>query len=368
MPLTAKQQRALGKVTGPRRASMLRGFEQQQPRPRPQPSRRRPNPPRAIRSSGAIGAARGGKLHAGHLFDPRDGRLVPVVHDEGPAFPITGIATHAFGNDATNNRMYCITNPGVSGSIILEAVASATPSFSVSTIPVMSAAPSAGGPTSARPMKIGFSLVNSALPLNTGGRVYVLKTNQRITSPDPAFTSNTQAELQAMMDTIRDHPDTKLYSAVDFTRPKHFYSAPRDFTSYHDYLPFLGSISTTSLGTAATTASIPTAGESGGNFGMEALWVVVDATSAAQTWTLRARAAYYARFPVETVAGQAQRPVPTTSATALNQAKHVAEVAGDIGLGAMMLKGAKTFAGRLGSLVGESGLAAEAESLAPLLI
>jgi hypothetical protein len=58
---------------------------------------------------------------------------------------------------------------------------------------------------------------------------------------------------------------------------------------------------------------------------MSSIWVIMEAPSVAQAYTLQFSGSWYTRWPLDTVPGQSMRPVPTAPASAINAARDAAE-------------------------------------------
>jgi len=225
----------------------------------------------------------------------------------------------------SSRKLYAITNNGISGSVMCYLHNTATPFTSVYTVPTLSAAASAGGPTAARAMKASLTMVNDTQRLNQGGKVYTLVANQRLRIPAPASTM-TQAEWNTLMDEIIAHPHTRAHSGADFVTPKTLVCHPSNIPDYTDFKEFEGTSTVDGFWAGISTAPSPGPVLGGVNKRpMSTIFVVFEPPAVDQTYTVTARASWYTRWPLDTIMGQSMKPIPTAPLSTINGAQDQAE-------------------------------------------
>jgi hypothetical protein len=256
-----------------------------------------------------------------HTLSPHNGALVPTVLRSGEAFPYRGMVrnnlTHAVG-DVT---IVAITNTGGSGSVMgVLTVSGGVVSRFVFTIPTLAASDDAGGPTSGRAMKAGVSLVNTTQLLNRGGRIFTLHANQRIrlTAAPSAFTV---ADHTALDQTIKAFPSTREHDGAEFGRPSELSTTVVDHPAYETFSEWRGTdtidefFSTFAIWPGSIPDSRP----------MSTVLISFQPPAVTQTYTITARATFYTRWPLDTIVGQAQTPIPTAPASLINSMHTVAD-------------------------------------------
>ncbi len=287
---------------------MARNAKTPQPKRRPQqkkatnqPPRR--NPPKTHRRPQGTPP---------HLLSPLTRALVPTLAFQGEAFPYTGMIRQEVSPPTTNKMIIIVTNPGVSGTCMMQlrwdATATSTNLIGVKeayTIPTLTLADDAGGPTSLRAMKAGLTIVNRTPLLNRGGPVYTLNLNQRIRAAKPPSTM-TVADAEALFATLSGHPDAKSLDAVDFGKARHMYSHVVDDPAYNNFDLNRGTITADEFFTHLAV----TTGTGVNDRPMSTLVFLLDRCSVAQTFQFSAHASYYSRWPLDTIPGQSNRKIP----------------------------------------------------------
>jgi hypothetical protein len=124
----------------------------------------------------------------------------------------------------------------------------------------------------------------------------------------------TQAEWISFRDTILAHPERKAHSATEFSSPKTFVCHPMDQVDFQDFKTWEGSVDADTMG--GTWAVWPSSTPQ--RRPMSTLFIFVAGPSVAQSYTFSARAAFYLRYPLDSVPGQAMRPIPTGSISTIN--------------------------------------------------
>jgi len=250
------------------------------------------------------------------MMDANNPALIPTVLSQGNAFPITGVVRHELALTANDTLIYCVTNTGRSGTVAVRLHNNGTTSYTgLFTVPLLATADDVGGPTSGRAMKCTIEAVNVTAPLSMGGRVYVLNAHQRITLPaDP--TLMTVAQQTTLIDSIKAHPDCLSYAGTDFIKPFKMHSDVVDHDTYTGYGEWKGTDTVaTFLQHAAIWPGVDPLARP-----MSAMWVVFQRPAATQDYTVSFKASYYTRWPLNTVPGTRQTPVPTAPASVVNAA------------------------------------------------
>lgn len=256
----------------------------------------------------------------GDIFDPRSAVLIPSIVSEGSAFPISGATVKNLTIGTTQRLLLAVTNNGVSGSVMCYVNNATTPGYEVSTIPLLAAADTAGGPTSGRAMKGGVTVVNRTQALYMGGQVAVLNSSQRVSLP-AAPASMTGAQWDTFMDTIVAHPKTRIYNGGDFKKPKTFITHPLDQTDYLHYQGWHGTFTFNEFWQHISVWS----GVNPESRPMSTIFMVFEAAPENNSYEFKTRASFYTRWPLASVPGQAHRPVPTATAAQINASRDHAE-------------------------------------------
>lgn len=198
--------------------------------------------------------------------------------------------------------------------------ASASPSSAVYTIPLLAASDNTGGPTSGRAMKGGVTFVNRTQLLDQGGQVTILSCTQRVRVPQ-APSLMTQAEWNTFMDSLVAHPAARIFSGTDFRKSKTLITHPLDSTDYLRYDGWHGTLTLDEF--FAHVAIWP--GQTPLPRPMSTIFVVFESPSTTNTYEFKTRGHFYTRWALDTVPGQAQKPVPTAPAKLINMLRDHAE-------------------------------------------
>ncbi len=331
MPLTQKQRAAVDRAPARDKDRLARVFASQNARaqPRQNGGGRAAQPkaqskPSAPKQQASAAPQRSSKP-SGSIFSTLDKRSVPTTHSEGPAVPVVTKRNTAETTSASVSKLYCITNTGHSatiGAYLTSGGASGGYSGNF-----LTGSATAGGPTSGRAMKAGVLLQNVTKALDVGGRVFVLVTDRRLEFP-AAPSVATGANIQAIIDDVKAHPDTRCFGGSAFVKEgKEFFVSPRDDTDYHNYTGWEGTdtldnfFSHCAVWPGATTSMYP----------MTSIWIVLDPVATTNDYQLSLRAHYYVRFPLDQVASTLSRPVPRTSPDLLHRAAQAAQTIGVLG-------------------------------------
>lgn len=261
------------------------------------------------------------RSHMGHIMSPIVPSLVPSLAFQGEAFPISGIVRLDLTVPDTDRVLIFVTNTGVSGTIMQRLQwnssaggATAIDAKQVYTIPTLTAGDTAGGPTSMRAMKCGLSVTCRTPMLERGGLVYVLNTSQRLRAvalpdADGATPGLNRGQADGFFNGIVAHPHTRALDWSDFGKPRHMYGHVVDDPRYNDFDENKGTITNNNffqhiaLGGNSVPLDRP----------MSTIIIAIDRPSKQQTALFTAMASFYSRWPLDTVAGQNQRKIPTTS-------------------------------------------------------
>lgn len=245
---------------------------------------------------------------------------MPAPVAEGEAFPVFGMAR--LDINLSNRHLLIFSNVGDSAGVGAYINPTAAPyAGGIMNIATMTSSATAGGPTSARAMKFGVSLLNSTPSLSRGGRVYVLNANQRFLLAASPSTM-TEAQWDAVSDMVKAHPKVQTFSGSDFASEKTFVSFPTNDADYRCYRHWGGTDTASSFLTHLSTYS---GASTDYPRPMSTIFVVIDEPASAQNWSIFCRSAYYSRWPLNSVLGQSNVPVPTAPLDALNAAGRIAE-------------------------------------------
>jgi len=249
-------------------------------------------------------------------MSPRVQSLVPVAEVAGDAFPVTGLTRSNISATLTYRTLVAVTNTGVAGTVmsIWQVPATAAPIFSTFTVPSVSGSGGGETITAGRAMKAGLSLVNTTQLLNRGGRVFYLNSTARLFLPN-SLSGMSNGNLLGVMDAICSHPKCQAYDGTDFSKPLEFAAEVVDTTAYHQFNSWEGSETSDEFWTHIST--YPGSAET--TRPMSALFIVIDSTSVQQTYTATAYGSWYTRWPVESILGQAQRPIPVAPQAVVNK-------------------------------------------------
>lgn len=336
---------------------------------------------------------RGGSAHGvPNYMDPMCPLPVPAVMSNGRALPHTGLVSDDFVVHA-NRKILLVTNAGESGTVALlievtnEGRAMGSPVMY--TIPTMAQGDADGGPSAARAMKLGVTVINCSNALKRGGRVTYLNSSQRLPALgfDMPFAGVSYWHLgnyQALVDGVKSSPYRRRITADDLIEPKQLIAYPVDTISYNEFKSFKGSLPNEHITMPAATVDGVNYGEhtrthtgfldyvcvhSPGNpevapRPMSTIAYIFEPTSEPQDYSLTIRASYFTRWPLTSVPGQSMRPTPTAPVAHLNHAHNKAEATANdlvhVGMGALAAHLAPKAGGALRSAAGRLGSVASA--------
>jgi hypothetical protein len=332
---------ANGPRAAPRRAAPMRPWVNHQgprrrpaarPAARPQAAGRRMQPsqsapPRRITTATRFTQPKPGYVMASMSTLKDD--LIPVARTAGTAVPLTGLTRHTVPvlsvavphpNDE-RDQILVISNTGRSGTIMAHISHEKSPStgntsdrITMHTIPMLSEKAATGGPTGARAMKAGVSLINTTPSLYRGGLVFVLNTDQRMALPHlPGQLSITH--IDEWLATIKAHPDTIAYSAEHFKEAKEFHCGVVDSTTYEAFQPFNGTYTSDEFFSHIIS---PADGGDSSSFSnqrpMSSIYIVFERSVQVQSYMASARASFYTRWPLDSLGGALASDIPVASA------------------------------------------------------
>jgi len=221
-------------------------------------------------------------------------------------------------NSTTRTLIFC-TNVGSSGTAIFSvqytaAGGAAGGVFNINGAPLLNASDIAGGPTSMRAMKCGLSLVNRTQVLNRGGPIYFLNCGQRLLVEGAPFTM-TSTQWNNVFDNIVSHPSVRPMDLADFGVPRCSHSHVVDQPAYNDFGENDGTLTVDQFCAhiMVWSGSTPTPRP------MSTLIYAIDTVTTNQSLLFSATVDYYTRWPLNTVAGQAQKPIPVVDQKVANR-------------------------------------------------
>lgn len=253
--------------------------------------------------------------HGNHEFHPNHPLNVPTLTHSGSAVPHPDVARLDIQVDPGVRMLVFCTNVGSSGTLAWVMRWSPTTVFTNQPYcpQILTANGITGGPTAIRAMKASAMVLNSTQLLNRGGRVYTLNTDQRLLLPGLPSTY-TAGNCDTIFDSIVQHPHTQPWDGTDFGVPRTHCATVVDTPSYERFEENDGQLSidqfATHIGQWTGSAHKPRP--------MSTLVLALESPSAAQVYTLAWHGKWYTRWPLSTVAGRLQTPIPTASAQQLN--------------------------------------------------
>lgn len=273
----------------------------------------------------------------GCAYDPSVPVDIPTSLYEGEAVPVSIKGQGSYltvAGGVSTDLILCAHNCGRGANVYWFINNAVAPFSGTVTGAQMTADAVSGGPTSARAMKSAIMLRNYTQTLNVAGRVYALVTNRRIELP-AAPSALTQAQVNTLRDEIINHPDTSTVTGHDLVAGRTWFTTPHDITDYLNYDTWGGSLtlddyaSHNCIWPSSTRNLMP----------MCAVWLVIrgTATTAINEYQAVAVNRYYARFPLDQLLSNMQRPVPTASTETVNKMREASEAIGKAGGGSTLL-------------------------------
>jgi hypothetical protein len=346
---------------------------------------------------------------------------VPSVLSDGRALPHTGLISDDFVVHL-NRKILLVTNTGDSGTVGMLVEVDSNGSVVglpvTYTIPTMAQPDADGGPSAARSMKLGVTVINCSNALKRGGRITYLNSSQRLpalsfTLPVPPLLHPSNwhyGQYQNLVDGIKSSPYRRRITADDLVTPKQLIAYPVDSISYNKYSSFKGALSSSVFLTPETVedgVTYPAHNRTHTEFldyisvhspgnpevtprPMSTIAYIFEPTSEPQDYSLTVRGAYYTRWPLTSVPGQSMKNTPTAPAAHLNQLHNHAEATANdlahVGMGVVaahlapkagnILRNVAGRMGRMGYRAAASGIemvegsaiyAAESEAAVPIM-
>jgi hypothetical protein len=249
--------------------------------------------------------------------------VIPVAAFQAKALPYTGMVRSELTVTTSYRKLVILTNSGVSGTVgyIREKAAGAAPV--ILTIPTLSLSDTAGGPTSGRAMKLGFSVVNNTPDLTAGGRVYYLNSDQR-TLLGSSLSTLSDANFDVICNKLMAHPDCISMSGKSLQKTTHFFSHVVDSVDYERFGEWVGTETADEFGAhvCVWSGGVPSTRP------MSTLYLLFDEPAGDQSYTLSVRAAFYNRWPLDSLGGQLMRPVPLAPQLAISSVQQSSVVRG----------------------------------------
>jgi len=266
----------------------------------------------------------------GRILDAFHNTLpVPVEVTVGKAFNLATVARNPWSQVTTEWTLWAVTNLGDTNTCALRgafngATSTVVSMNTVSSTLASSASGTASAPTTGRAMKATVTINNVTAQLSMGGRIFVLNSDQRMALA-AAPASMTYANWRAVADAIIEHPNTKSFSGADFKHGLSFSSHVVDYQQYLDFNNWRGAVGyeqyldSTGVWPGSTERAKP----------MSVVWVVVERPADQQEYEFSFNGQWYTRWPLNTIPGQQQAHIPTTSGTTVAAIHRSADALGE---------------------------------------
>jgi hypothetical protein len=281
--------------------------------------------------------------HGAAIWDPRNKVPIPAAISCGNAHVTSGLNRYELSLDSAaggESAVVCITSMGNRGTVglVIKKLANDTIQFTNFLLPTLVGGSDAG-PTAARAMKAGVTVVNTSPSRKLGGSVITLSADQRLTGAFKA--SLTATSFDDLSTQITDHMESHVHQAWNFILEKTYCCFPANTPEYTRFEPYYQSSQITDweydlLATSAsafevdkilkvaTTAGTGTAAETSETTAltlprpMTTVWIVFKAPIEPQTYQLAARGTFYTRWPAAHVLGQSHPKLPTEKQEIVN--------------------------------------------------
>lgn len=264
-----------------------------------------------------------------NCLDPLCPTPVPTALSEGRALPHTGLVRANFSTDPDYRELIVINTNPITGTVGIRLRLGAKGTYmshAMFTVPTMSQASGAGGPSSCRSMKLGATLVNCSNMMKKGGRVIYLNSTQRLPSRVALADQTTdRKEFTDILNAINASPYSKVTSGDQLSTPQQIIAHPIDQMAYNVFRPFWGTLA---LHDYFDTVFSPPTDALADQFlrGMSTIAYIIEPTAEVQDYTLTIRAAWYTRWPLASVPGQSMQNIPTAPAGTINSMRDSAEL------------------------------------------
>lgn len=328
--LSPKQKRALKKAPPERRAALRATYlGQRAPAHISKPTRAPHGPGNVDRPFKQPHRAPRGLVRRNNLLDPMNPVPMPAAYSEGRALPHTGLVSTDFattsGTELGENftTVVIATNTGKAGTVgmVVKLDHNHTPVHTeVLTIPTLSLADDAGGPTGLRCMKFSASLKNASSNFSRSGRVTYINSSQRL----PPIGAGPTGQYTEFINAIKSSPYRRRLTAQDFTGDTCLIGYPTSQTNYTTFGTNHGTLSEAAF---LKYCCAPAAGQNMNSRAMSTVCYIIEPVTNPQDYSVTIRASFYTRWALTTVTGQSMHMVPTASQTEINKIRDAAEEA-----------------------------------------
>lgn len=265
-----------------------------------------------------------------NFLDPCVPHPVPSIMSDGMALAHTSLVSEDFHVGTTNTTLLVITNVGNSGTVGYLYEITPTGNEVVGgpialTIPTLSLADDAGGPSAGRAMKLSCSVINCTNSLKRGGRVTYINSSQRL----PALGGTTSLwNFSGIINGVKSSPYRRRITGDNLVVPKQLISFPIDSSTYGRFGPWRGTLTSPefhqhTLGASDTNVLADSLTQT--QRPMSVIAFIFDPATDVQDYSVTIRASYYTRWPLTSVPGQSMKTIPTAPPGILNTVINDAE-------------------------------------------
>lgn len=253
-----------------------------------------------------------------HL-SPLNPSVIPTVRCTGKSLPVSAVVHDELTKAMGDRVMYLVSNTGMSGTLMVKLTSlsgsQADPAKTAFTCQVIAAPSVYGGPTSGRAMKAGATIINNTPMLDSGGRVYILNTDQRLALPDD-LSALTLTEFDTLCNTVKQSPQRRVYDGTDFKSPRHFHTHVTDPIVYETFRSWDG---THSVATFGAYIAEYIGGPDERRKSMSTLIILMEPAAKQQDYTVTARGMWSTRWPLNSIGAFVSKELPTASAAAIDR-------------------------------------------------
>jgi hypothetical protein len=247
------------------------------------------------------------------------------MRDTGKSLPVSAVCHDELAKPTGDRVMYMLTNNGVSGTLMVKLVSQdgimTDPSKTAFHCQVLSTASTNGGPTSGRAMKAGATIINNTPMLDSGGRVYILNSDQRLALPDD-LSSLTLTEFNTLCDAVKQSPLRRVYDGTDFKAPRHFHTHVTDPVVYETFQSWAGTLSVANFGSYVAEYAVGPEEHHSSTVkrkSMSTLIILMEPAAKQQDYTVTARGMWSTRWPLNSIGAFVSKDIPTASAAAIDR-------------------------------------------------
>jgi len=177
--------------------------------------------------------------NTGNVFSIESPAEVPVSRYIGKALGLSSLRLLNLPTGLTARRLFVVSNTGHSATVAITMYTDGVAGTASYDVPLYSASPSSGGPTSGRAMKAGIRIVNTTSKLKAGGRLIVLHSDARIALP-AAPSAMTLAQMTTFFDGIATHPKSLQLSGNELGTGVSFSCSVVDQVKYEGFRQWVG--------------------------------------------------------------------------------------------------------------------------------